>query len=67
MGLYTTETELQHVFAKYGPLEKVQVVKDAKVKTLHTFLFFLSFELNILTFSNRLVAPEDSLSSTLRA
>lgn len=31
MGLYTTETELQHVFAKYGPLEKVQVVKDAKV------------------------------------
>lgn len=31
MGLYTTETELQHVFAKYGPIEKVQVVKDAKV------------------------------------
>ena len=31
MGLYTTETELNHVFNKYGPIEKVSVVKDAKV------------------------------------
>ena len=43
MGLYTTETELQHVFAKYGPLEKVQVVKDAKVTRLHFLLIFLFF------------------------
>ena len=40
MGLYTTETELQHVFAKYGPLEKVQVVKDAKVTYNFDFLTY---------------------------
>ncbi|KAK4023311.1 transformer-2 protein homolog alpha isoform X2 [Daphnia magna] len=39
MGLYTTETELQHVFAKYGPLEKVQVVKDAKTGRSRGFAF----------------------------
>lgn len=38
MGLYTTETELTHVFEKYGPLEKVQVVKDAKV-TIFTWTY----------------------------
>lgn len=40
MGLYTTETELQHVFAKYGPLEKVSVVKDAKVRLSSVFAHF---------------------------
>jgi len=39
MGLYTTETELQHVFAKYGPIEKVQVVKDAKTGRSRGFAF----------------------------
>lgn len=40
MGLYTTETELQHVFSKYGPIEKVSVVKDAKVLFLEMTLSF---------------------------
>jgi len=39
MGLYTTETELQHVFTKYGPIEKVQVVKDAKTGRSRGFAF----------------------------
>ena len=38
MGLYTTEHELLHVFEKYGPIEKVSVVKDAKVRNNQFFL-----------------------------
>lgn len=39
MGLYTTETELNHVFNKYGPIEKVSVVKDAKTGRSRGFAF----------------------------
>lgn len=31
LSVYTTEDELYHIFSKYGPLERVQVVIDAKV------------------------------------
>lgn len=45
MGLYTTEHELLHVFEKYGPIEKVSVVKDAKVriKPSENQFFLISF------------------------
>ncbi|XP_065560793.1 transformer-2 protein homolog alpha-like [Artemia franciscana] len=39
MSLYTTEHELHHVLSKYGPLEKVQVVKDAKTGRSRGFAF----------------------------
>lgn len=31
LSVYTTEDELYHIFNKYGPVERVQVVIDAKV------------------------------------
>lgn len=31
LSVYTTEEELYHIFSKYGPVERVQVVIDAKV------------------------------------
>lgn len=53
MGLYTTETELQHVFAKYGPLEKVQVVKDAKVIASFSCYHINSNDISIQTGRSR--------------
>lgn len=38
LSIYTTERELHDVFIKYGPIDKVQVVVDAKV-TLNTPVF----------------------------
>lgn len=37
LSVYTTEDELYHIFSKYGPLERVQVVIDAKVSQLKQF------------------------------
>lgn len=31
LSVYTTEQELHHIFSKYGPVERVQVIIDAKV------------------------------------
>lgn len=33
LSVYTTEEELYHIFSKYGPVERVQVVIDAKVSS----------------------------------
>ena len=46
MGLYTTERELQHVFTKYGPVEKIQVVRDGKTGRSRGFgfVYFDCFE-----------------------
>lgn len=32
LSVYTTEDELYHIMSKYGPVERVQVVIDAKVR-----------------------------------
>ena len=32
LSLYTTERELEKEFSRFGPLEKVQVVLDGKVR-----------------------------------
>lgn len=32
LSLYTTEQQINHIFSKFGPVDKVQVVIDAKVK-----------------------------------
>lgn len=32
LSVYTTEDELFHIMSKYGPVERVQVVIDAKVR-----------------------------------
>jgi hypothetical protein len=31
LSIYTTEQQLHHIMSKYGPVERVQVVIDAKV------------------------------------
>lgn len=31
LSIYTTEQQINHIFSKYGPVERVQVVIDAKV------------------------------------
>ena len=43
LSVYTTEQELHHIFSKYGPVERVQVVIDAKVIECFYSLFFFSF------------------------
>lgn len=40
LSLYTTERELEKEFARFGPLEKVQVVLDGKV--IFHFRFIIS-------------------------
>ncbi|XP_063536772.1 transformer-2 protein homolog alpha isoform X2 [Cydia strobilella] len=39
LSLYTTEQQINHIFAKYGPVEKVQVVIDAKTGRSRGFCF----------------------------
>ncbi|XP_063923193.1 transformer-2 protein homolog beta-like isoform X1 [Zophobas morio] len=39
LSVYTTEDELYHIFSKYGPLERVQVVIDAKTGRSRGFSF----------------------------
>lgn len=46
LSLYTTEQQINHIFSKYGPVDKVQVVIDAKVGT-HTFFFFFTSHVNV--------------------
>lgn len=31
LSIFTTEQQIHHIFSKYGPVERVQVVIDAKV------------------------------------
>ena len=35
LSIYTTEQQLHHIMSKYGPVERVQVVIDAKVSITH--------------------------------
>lgn len=37
LSLYTTEQQINHIFSKYGPVDKVQVVIDAKVSYCLSF------------------------------
>jgi len=39
LSLYTTERQLHHLFSKYGPISKVQVVLDAKTGRSRGFAF----------------------------
>ncbi|XP_026762059.1 transformer-2 protein homolog beta isoform X3 [Galleria mellonella] len=39
LSLYTTETQINHIFSKYGPVDKVQVVIDAKTGRSRGFCF----------------------------
>ncbi|XP_018326247.1 transformer-2 protein homolog beta isoform X3 [Agrilus planipennis] len=39
LSVYTTEEELYHIFSKYGPVERVQVVIDAKTGRSRGFSF----------------------------
>ncbi|GBP48958.1 hypothetical protein EVAR_32294_1 [Eumeta japonica] len=39
LSLYTTEQQLNHIFSKYGPVEKTQVVIDAKTGRSRGFCF----------------------------
>ncbi|CAG9772271.1 unnamed protein product [Ceutorhynchus assimilis] len=39
LSVYTTEDELYHIFNKYGPVERVQVVIDAKTARSRGFAF----------------------------
>ena len=38
LSLYTTEQQIHHIFSKYGPVDKVQVVIDAKVSVMSVLL-----------------------------
>ncbi|XP_014274629.1 transformer-2 protein homolog beta isoform X2 [Halyomorpha halys] len=46
LSIYTTEQQIHHIFSKYGPVESVQVVMDAK--TGHSrgfcFVYFENYE-----------------------
>ncbi|XP_060529515.1 transformer-2 protein homolog alpha-like isoform X4 [Cylas formicarius] len=46
LSVYTTEDELYHIFSKYGPVERVQVVIDAKTGRSRgfSFVYFESME-----------------------
>lgn len=35
LSVHTTEDELYHLFNKYGPVERVQVILDAKVRQVN--------------------------------
>uniref|UniRef100_A0AAU6S4X7 Transformer-2b n=1 Tax=Riptortus pedestris TaxID=329032 RepID=A0AAU6S4X7_RIPPE len=39
LSIYTTEQEIHHIFSKYGPVESVQVVIDAKTGYSRGFCF----------------------------
>ncbi|XP_073956322.1 transformer 2 isoform X2 [Choristoneura fumiferana] len=39
LSLYTSEQQINHIFSKYGPVEKVQVVIDAKTGRSRGFCF----------------------------
>lgn len=39
LSLYTTEQQIHHIFSKYGPVDKVQVVIDAKTGRSRGFCF----------------------------
>lgn len=39
LSLYTTEQQINHIFSKYGPVEKVLVVIDAKTSRSRGFCF----------------------------
>ncbi|XP_026327279.1 transformer-2 protein homolog beta-like isoform X3 [Hyposmocoma kahamanoa] len=39
LSLYTTEQQINHIFSKYGPVEKTQVVIDAKTGRSRGFCF----------------------------
>lgn len=41
LSIFTTEQQIHHIFSKYGPVERVQVVIDAKV--FHSVLMYCSF------------------------
>lgn len=43
LSVYTTEEELYHIFSKYGPVERVQVVIDAKVNQIKMFIVPVTF------------------------
>lgn len=34
LSIFTTEQQIHHIFSKYGPVERVQVVIDAKVRDI---------------------------------
>lgn len=40
LSLYTTEQQIHHIFSKFGPVDKVQVVIDAKVSTFIQLQFY---------------------------
>ncbi|KAG5307162.1 TRA2B protein, partial [Acromyrmex insinuator] len=39
LSIFTTEQQIQHIFSKYGPVERVQVVIDAKTGRSRGFCF----------------------------
>lgn len=39
LSIYTTELQIHHIFSKYGPVERVQVVIDAKTGRSRGFCF----------------------------
>lgn len=43
LSLYTTEQQINHIFSKYGPVDKVQVVIDAKVCMVFAFYYFCNY------------------------
>lgn len=38
LSIFTTEQQIHHIFSKYGPVERVQVVIDAKVRNCQCVL-----------------------------
>ncbi|KAJ9575753.1 hypothetical protein L9F63_007399 [Diploptera punctata] len=57
LSIYTTEQQLHHIMSKYGPVERVQVVIDAKVrwnfKLNLNFYFNLIFNFTLITGRSR--------------
>lgn len=54
LSICTTEQQLYHIFSKYGPVERVVVVIDAKVNILMIFIKTLNYKLffTLINFSD---------------
>lgn len=42
MNVFTTENQIYHIFSKFGPVERVQVIIDAKVSPFFSLKFSVS-------------------------
>lgn len=55
LSIGTTEQELYHIFSKYGPVERVVVVIDAKVILNLTFRLLYNIQFNHFHYPRKII------------